>query len=67
MEQRDDNDRSRRECALGWGELAFDIDNRGPKETWLNICYKGEEIGHIVLTLNDLFGLIESLIDNVVE
>jgi len=55
---------SKKDRKLGAGELAYAIDNRDSKTTWLQVA---NELGYIELTLDDLFGLIENMIDNATE
>jgi hypothetical protein len=47
-------------------ELEYEIDNRDSKTTWLHIqTAEGTVFGHIELRLQDMFDLIENLIDNL--
>ena len=53
-------------------EINWEVDNRDCKTTWLQLYKKegkhinGYNMGHIELTLKDLFELIENMIDNAV-
>jgi len=45
-------------------ELECEIDNRDSNVTWLQVSKAGEPIGHIELTLEDMFDLIDGVMEN---
>lgn len=48
-------------------ELNYEIDNRDSSTTWLQIYDKDKHLGYIGLSLKDMFGLIENIIENLEE
>jgi len=49
-------------------ELKYEIDNRDSRTTWLQIyTTDGKHFGHVELRLQDMFDLIENVIENLEE
>jgi len=48
--------------------LRYETDNRDSRETWLQVYTdEGKYLGYISLTLQDMFDLIENIIENMEE
>jgi hypothetical protein len=45
-------------------ELKYETDNRDEHETWLSVEFKGVPVGHIRLSVKDMFGLIMNVMEN---
>jgi len=45
-------------------ELSYETDNRDEHETWLSVEFKGVPLGHIRLSVKDMFGLIQNVMEN---
>lgn len=45
-------------------ELETEVDNRDCNRTWLQVSKAEEPIGHVELTLEDMFDLIDGVMEN---